>query len=59
MIGDPPSLAGAVNDTVAWPGAALADAFVGAPGGNAGVTADDAEDSTELPLAFVACTVKV
>lgn len=59
MIADPPSLAGAVKDTLAWPSPAVAPTFVGAPGRAAGETEGDGTDWAESPTAFVACTVNV
>lgn len=56
----PPLLAGAVHDTVASAAPAEAVTEVGAPGtAAAGVTEEDAEELTELPMAFVATTVNV
>jgi hypothetical protein len=56
VIGEPPSLAGAVNVIVAcaFPGAA--DVMVGAPGTVLGVT-DTGEDALPVPAALVAATV--
>ncbi len=48
-----------MNETVAWPLPGTADAPVGGPGTDTGITAVDAADSTEFPIAFVAWTVKV
>jgi hypothetical protein len=52
---------GAVKLTVAWVLPATAVTLVGAPGtvGAAGVTEVEADETTELPFAFVATTVKV
>ena len=56
----PPSLAGAVQDTVAEALPAVADTPVGAPGTPAaGVTAVEAAEAAPAPLALVAVTVKV
>ena len=59
MIGDPPSLNGAVNvtETVVLP--AVAVPMVGASGTVAGVTLFDAADGSLSPTAFVATTVQV
>ena len=59
MIGEPPSLAGAVHDTTAreFPGVAVT--AVGAPGTVLGVVAALASDSGEVPIALVAFTVNV
>jgi hypothetical protein len=59
VIGEPPLLAGAENDTVADASALVAVTAVGAPGTSARVTAGDAADSALSPAAFVARTVKV
>ena len=64
MIALPPLLAGAANDTVNDPVAAVVDpdtAFtrVGAPGKFWTVTAFDAADGGPVPTAFVAVTVHV
>ena len=62
MIGLPPSLAGAVQLTVAAPSPATAVTFVGTPGavaGAAGVTAFEGDDAGPGPTAFVAVTVNV
>jgi hypothetical protein len=60
-MGEPPGLAGAVKLTVACVLPGTADTFVGTPGTGAdiGVTEFDAEDATEIPIAFVATTVNV
>ena len=58
----PPSLSGAVQETVAEALPALAVTAVGAPGtvaGATGVTLLDASEGELLPIAFVAMTVKV
>ena len=59
VIGEPPSLTGAVHDTTAdaLPGTAVTP--VGAPGTAAGVTAAEAADGGEVPTALVAVTVNV
>src|SRR5690242_14875590 len=59
VMGDPPSLAGAENDTVAWASPAVAEPIVGAPGAAAGVTEFEALDAAPSPTEFVAVTVKV
>jgi hypothetical protein len=59
VMAAPPSLAGGVKLTLAWPSPAVAEAPVGAPGAEAGVTAVEALDSAELPWLLVACTVNV
>ena len=59
MIGEPPSDAGAVQDTVASPSPATAVTLVGAPGTVAGVTELLAEDAALVPALLVAVTVKV
>ena len=58
----PPSLAGAVQETVAEALPAVAVTAVGAPGtvaGATGVTLLDASEGELLPTAFVAMTVNV
>ena len=56
----PPSLAGAVHDTVADPFEATADTPVGAPGTTAaGVTDAEALDAALLPTLLLAFTVNV
>jgi len=59
VIAEPPSLAGAVNVTVARVFPAVAVPIVGAPGTVEGVTGFEAELAGPVPLAFVAVTVKV
>ena len=60
MIAAPPSSAGGVNVTFAWPSpAAVAPTPVGAPGTPAGVTAFDGAEDGPSPVRFVAFTVKV
>ena len=64
VIALPPLLAGAVNDTVSEPVAAVVDpdpAFtpVGASGADTAVTALDAADAGPVPTAFVARTEHV
>ena len=59
MIGEPPSLSGAVHDTTAWAFPAVAATAVGAPGTVLGVVALLASDSGEVPTALVAVTVNV
>ena len=59
MIADPPLLTGAlhVNETCVLP--AVPATEVGAPGGAAGVTADDAVETVPVPAALVALTRNV
>ncbi len=59
VMGDPPSLAGAVNATVACALPGVAVPIVGAPGTVAGVTLFDAAEAGPVPSAFVAVTVNV
>ena len=59
VIGPPPSLAGAVHDTVADASPATALTAVGAPGSAGVLTATGAVLAAELPTEFVATTVKV
>jgi hypothetical protein len=62
VTGEPPSLAGAVQDTTAWASPAVAVTFVGLPGaaaGAVGVTAALGADAGELPAVLVAVTVNV
>jgi hypothetical protein len=54
VIAEPPSLSGAVKETTAEALAVVAVRFVGGPGILAGVTAEEAAESVELPVAFVA-----
>ncbi len=58
-MGEPPWLAGGVNDTVAAPIPGVAVPIVGAPGTVRGVTGFDGADWGPLPAMLVACTVKV
>lgn len=55
----PPVEVGAVNATLTCALPAVATGLVGAPGTVIGVTAADAADATEFPIALVAKTVKV
>jgi hypothetical protein len=55
----PPSLAGAVQETVALPFPALALTAVGAPGTVTGVTLLEGSDAGPVPAALTATTVKV
>ena len=58
----PPSLAGAVQETVAEALPAVAETAVGVPGtvaGATGVTLLDASEGALLPTALLATTVKV
>jgi hypothetical protein len=57
VIAEPPSLAGAVNDTVACALPPVAVPIVGAPGIVAGVTLFEAADAGPVPTPFVAVTV--
>ncbi len=59
MIALPPSEAGALHTTVACPGAAEADTFVGVPGSVLGVAAADSADGGPVPIAFFAETLNV
>jgi len=63
VIGLPPSDAGGLKLTVAWPLPAVAVAPVGAPGavaaGAVGVTLFEGADSGPLPTLLVAWTVNV
>jgi hypothetical protein len=49
VIADPPSLAGAVQDTMAWELAAVANTPVGEPGRVASVTEAERADAGESP----------
>ena len=59
MIGEPPSNAGAVQETWACAFPAIAKGLSGAVGTVLGVTAEEAKLDTEIPMAFVAITVNV
>jgi hypothetical protein len=62
VMGDPPSLDGAVHVTVAWASPEVAVPIVGAPGtpaADVGVTELEAADGGPVPTTFVAVTVKV
>ena len=59
MIGLPPSEAGALQLTVAWPFPATAVTPVGGSGGSGGVTALEGADGRLVPTALVAVTAKV
>jgi hypothetical protein len=59
VIAEPPSLAGAVKLTVAWPLPAVAVPIVGAPGALRTRTLLDAADAALEPTEFTATTVKV
>ncbi len=59
MIALPPSEPGAVQLTPAEAFPAVALPIVGAPGTVLGVTAFEAPESGEVPIAFVAATLKV
>ena len=54
VMAEPPLLSGAVNETTADAFAVVAVRPVGGPGILAGVTADDADESVDVPEAFVA-----
>jgi hypothetical protein len=54
VIAEPPLSSGAVNETTADAFAVVAVSPVGGPGILAGVTADDATESVDVPVAFVA-----
>jgi hypothetical protein len=58
-IVDPPSVTGAVKDTVACLRMVVAVPIVGAFGTVAGVTEFEGSDAIEFPLLFVATTVTV
>ena len=61
-MGEPPSLAGAVQVTVACAVPAVAVPMVGAPGtvaAEAGVTELEAAEAGPVPMALVALTVNV
>lgn len=59
VIGLPPSLTGAVQETVPNPTPATAFTAVGAPGGPVGVAGFEGVDGAEVPAALVAVTVTV
>ena len=59
VMADPPSLAGAVQVTVASELPAVAVPMVGAPGVVYGVTLFEAAEAEPSPAALVATTVKV
>jgi hypothetical protein len=60
VIGSPPSLEGAVQETRASaPGSSVAVTPVGGPGTGGRVTEPDAAEDVPVPLAFAAVTVKV
>ena len=60
MSADPPFEAGAVQETVVWAFALLVAATpVGASGTVDGIAAADGADAADVPLTFVAETVKV
>ena len=59
MSADPPSLAGAVHETLACPFPGAATTPVGAPGTVLGVTAGLATEAADVPAALVAVTVNV
>ena len=59
VIGRPPLLDGAVNETVALPFPATADTLVGASGFVAGTTELLVPEIVLVPTAFVAVTVNV
>ena len=59
MIAEPPSEAGAFQESVAWVFPGVAVTLVGASGIVRGVIAVEAVDESELPAALSATTVKV
>ena len=59
MIADPPLFEGVVNEIDALASPADPTTLVGAFGTVDGVTAEDAVDSTEVPIPFVALTLNV
>jgi hypothetical protein len=59
VTGDPPSLAGGAQLTVAHAFPGVADTAVGTPGTARGVTATEAVEAAEVPAALVAVTVNV
>ena len=59
VIALPPLEAGGVKLTVAWALPGVAVPMTGAPGNPAGVTEPDAADAGPVPIALIACTVKV
>ena len=60
MTGEPPSLTGGVNVTLALALAVVAVPMVGAPGmPRFGVTLFDAADTGPLPMALIALTTQV
>jgi hypothetical protein len=63
VIGDPPSLAGAAQDTTAWASPGVAVTPVGAVGtvdaGAVGMTPVNGSDAGEVPAALVAVIVNV
>jgi hypothetical protein len=59
VIGDPPSVAGTVNEIEALASPAEATTLVGALGTVDGFTAAEAVDCADVPIPFVAVTVNV
>jgi hypothetical protein len=59
VIAEPPSLAGAVQDTTAWVFPGVEVTATGAPGTVRGVTAAEAAEAGDVPTALVAVTVSV
>ena len=59
MMAEPPLVAGADQETVAWALPPVAVTLVGAPGTVDGVTELEAELADPVPTALVATTVKV
>jgi hypothetical protein len=59
VIAEPPLSSGAVNETTADAFAVVAVSPVGGPGILAGVTADDAAESVDVPEAFVAVVLNL
>ena len=58
-MGEPPVFVGAVKEIDALASPAEATTFVGAPGTVAGITELDGDDCDEVPIPFVAFTLKV
>ena len=59
VIGVPPVLVGVSKEIVAAPDDATAVTCSGALGGAVGVTGAEADEETDVPIAFVAVTVNV
>ena len=58
-MGEPPVFVGAVKEIDALASPAEASTFVGAPGTVDGFTAAEAVDCADVPIPFVAVTLKV